>query len=146
MTHAIHDIAHALAGPDSSTLTRALVLSSDDEGVMVRSLNHEMRICDSLLAAGLASLREGDEVFVWIPASADERGVVLGKIASTAARQRQAEVPNELVIEAGRQLTLRVGDGSITIREDGKILIEGKDLVSHAQRMNRIKGGAVSIN
>jgi len=41
---------------------------------------------------------------------------------------------------------LRVGDGSITIREDGKVLIKGKDLVSHAQRMNRIKGGAVSIN
>ena len=29
---------------------------------------------------------------------------------------------------------------------DGKILIKGKDLVSHAQRTNRIKGGSVAIN
>ena len=48
--------------------------------------------------------------------------------------------------EAKHQLTLRVGEGTISIREDGKILIKGTDLVSHAQRMNRIKGGAVSIN
>jgi len=43
-------------------------------------------------------------------------------------------------------MTLRVGNGSITIRGDGKILIKGSDLVSHAQRTNRIRGGAVSIN
>ena len=51
-----------------------------------------------------------------------------------------------MVLEAKRRLTLKCGDGSITIREDGKILIKGKDLVSHATRMNRIKGGAVQIN
>jgi hypothetical protein len=51
-----------------------------------------------------------------------------------------------LVLEATREMTLRVGDGSITIRKDGKILIKGTDLVSHAKRMNRVKGGAVSIN
>ena len=56
------------------------------------------------------------------------------------------EMPETLFLEAKHSLTLRVGDGSITIREDGKILIKGKGLVSHAQRMNRIKGGAVSIN
>ena len=55
-------------------------------------------------------------------------------------------VPDELVLEAKHTLTLRVGDGSITIREDGKILIKGKDLVSHAARTNRIKGGSVQIN
>ena len=56
------------------------------------------------------------------------------------------QVPEELLLEAKHSLTLRVGDGSITIREDGKILIKGKDLVSHATRLNRIKGGAVQIN
>jgi hypothetical protein len=54
--------------------------------------------------------------------------------------------PDELVLEAKQSLTLRVGAGSITIREDGKILIKGTDLVSHARRTNRIRGGAVSIN
>jgi hypothetical protein len=55
-------------------------------------------------------------------------------------------VPDDLVLEAKETVTLRCGDGSITIRADGKILIKGKDLVSHAQRANRIKGGSVSIN
>lgn len=82
--------------------------------------------------------------------------VILGRIASgeggadrgPAARPAEAgsPVPEELVIEAGRRLTLRVGDGSITIGEDGKILIKGRDLVSHATRRNRIRGGSVSIN
>jgi hypothetical protein len=146
MTHGIHDMAHALAGADSATLTRALVVSADADGVVIRAVGHDARTCDPLGTANLGSLSEGDEVFVWLPAHDEERGVVLGRIAVAAARPQPTEVPDELVIEAGRQLTLRVGEGSITIREDGKILIKGKDLVSHAQRMNRIKGGAVSIN
>jgi len=56
------------------------------------------------------------------------------------------DTPDTLLLEAKESLTLRVGDGSITIRADGKILIKGKELVSHAEKMNRIKGGAVAIN
>lgn len=56
------------------------------------------------------------------------------------------DVPDAIVLEARESLTLRVGDGSITIRADGQILIKGRDLVSSAQRLHRIKGGAVSIN
>ena len=102
----------------------------------------------------------------WVDAEAPNRGLILGRIGSSVAPahtndardpsegtlpvhtrpQPAIETPDELVLEAKHSLTLRVGDGSITIREDGKILIKGKDLVSHAQRMNRIKGGAVSIN
>jgi hypothetical protein len=70
--------------------------------------------------------------------------VLLGRISTAPARPDA--VADELVIEARKSLTLRVGDGSITIREDGKILIKGKDLVSHAKRMNRIRGGSVAIN
>ena len=74
------------------------------------------------------------------------------KASSSAALARRrpaakpAAPPAELVIEATSQLTLKCGDGSITLRGDGKVLIKGKDLVSHAQRMNRIKGGGVAIN
>ena len=103
--------------------------------------------CDILFASSAAPrLVLGDAVLVWRPA-AGERGVLLGRIGPSGADPHgDAGCPDELVLEAKHSLTLRVGDGSITIREDGKILIKGKDLVSHAQRMNRIKGGAVSIN
>jgi hypothetical protein len=92
-------------------------------------------------------LRSEDAVLVLLPGSDEDRGVVLGRVGPYVEPEPQAEhPPDELVIEARKGLTLRCGDGSVSIREDGKILIKGKDLVSHARRMNRIKGGAVAIN
>jgi hypothetical protein len=89
-------------------------------------------------------LEPGDTVLVvW---DQHRRGIVIGRIGVAETNTHLGEAPDELVIEAKKNLTLKCGDGSITIREDGKILIKGKDLVSHAQRMNRIKGGSVSIN
>lgn len=88
-------------------------------------------------------LAPGDAVLVWL--SGDD-GVVLGRIGGSRAAAKPKEKPEELVIEAKKGLTLRCGDGSITLRADGKILIKGQDLVSHARRLNRIKGGSVAIN
>jgi len=84
-----------------------------------------------------------DVVLCWCPDPQVPRGVILGRIGPS---HLEGTTPDELVIEARKNLTLKCGEGSITIRDDGKILIKGKDLVSHAQRMNRIKGGSVSIN
>ena len=91
---------------------------------------------------------EGDEVLVWRDPGTPGRGVILGRIGATHAVPvlESDAMPDELVLEARQNLVLKCGDGSITLRADGKVLIKGKELVSHAQRMNRIKGGAVSIN
>lgn len=116
--------------------------------------------CDRLTVTEGPPLRldVGDVVLVWTASRSAEQGVVLGRVGPASAPAPEprapdapdapdaATVPDELVIEAGRSLTLRVGDGSITIRADGRILIKGKDLVSHAQRTNRIRGGSVAIN
>jgi len=92
-------------------------------------------------------LAPGDTVLVCVPEGDDKRGVVLGRIGPSQASATAArETPEEIVIEAKENLTFKCGEGSITLRKDGKILIKGKDLVSRAQRMNRIKGGAVAIN
>jgi hypothetical protein len=94
------------------------------------------------------TLTPEDEVLVWLVPGAD--GIVIGRVGPSrppsVTSAAVVAVPEELVLEARDQITLKCGDGSITIREDGKILIKGKDLVSHAQRTNRIKGGAVAIN
>jgi hypothetical protein len=98
----------------------------------------------------LLQLRRGDPVLVLVDSAAEIQGVILGRISKPSVEGTQEQsptpVPDELVIEAKKNLTIRCGEGSITIRGDGKVLIKGKDLVSHAQRMNRIKGGSVSIN
>jgi hypothetical protein len=88
------------------------------------------------------ALSPNDRVLVWQPDRVQPYGVVLGRVGVNHGVHSQ----DSLVFEARESLTLRVGDGSITLRADGKILIKGKELVSHAQKMNRIKGGAVSIN
>lgn len=102
--------------------------------------------CDILETSQSARLElaAGASVLVWQqPGPGAGRGVVMGRITEPSV---PASVPDELVIEAGRSLTLRVGEGSITIRQDGRILIKGKDLVSHAKGINRIRGGAVAVN
>jgi hypothetical protein len=105
-------------------------------------------VCQVLCSSGVPYLlAPGDEVLAWLPNDRAGEGIVLGRIgASRAAGEGPDEPPAELVLEARSSLLLRVGDGSIEIRADGKILIKGTDLVSHATRMNRIKGGAVAIN
>lgn len=89
------------------------------------------RACARLRSTG--ALRPGDRVLVHLPT-----GVVLGALDNGT--------PDELVIEAGRALTIRCGAGSIRFRHDGRILIQGLDVVSVAARTNRLKGGQVVVN
>jgi hypothetical protein len=108
-------------------------------------------LCDVLsTAAGPVQVVVNDCVLILTPSGEYDRGVLVGRIGTTSqlpeTRVQAGEVPSELVIEATESLVLRVGEGSLTIRADGKILIKGKDLVSHAQRVNRIRGGSVAIN
>jgi hypothetical protein len=137
------------AGTAQDGLSRAIVLQAHDGGTVTVRKNLESRFlqCDVLQATGgQLRLSPGDEVLVWhVTASEDERGVVIGRIGNERIPE-PAELRDEVVVEARKNLTLKCGDGSITIREDGKILIKGRDLVSHAVRVNRIKGGAVAIN
>ena len=66
----------------------------------------------------------------------------------------EAELPNLAVsvdgepqrIEAKEELVLQCGEASITLRDNGKIVLRGTYIESHAQGTNRIKGGAVRIN
>ncbi len=54
--------------------------------------------------------------------------------------------PEERVVTARKQLTLRCGKSSITLTAAGKIIIRGKYIVSRSSGVHRIKGGSVQIN
>ena len=129
---------------------KVLLVLSEHCVEVILEIQPTKRICCDLLQTsevdGLC-LAPCDTVLVWLPENDEQRGVVLGRIGPIRADiSKQKETPDELVIEAKKNLTLKCGDGSITLRKDGKILIKGKDLVSQAKRMNRIKGGSVAIN
>lgn len=51
-----------------------------------------------------------------------------------------------VVIQAEQEVLLKCGKGSILIREDGKIIIKGTDVLSRSSGSNRVKGASVSIN
>jgi hypothetical protein len=51
-----------------------------------------------------------------------------------------------LVVSANEGLVLRCGKASITLSRDGKIVVRGTQVVSHATGLNRIKGGSVQVN
>jgi hypothetical protein len=51
-----------------------------------------------------------------------------------------------IVLEADSEVVLRCGPGSITLSPEGKACIRGVDVVSSAERTQRIRGGSVRIN
>ena len=53
---------------------------------------------------------------------------------------------DRLIVSAKNRLVLRCGRASITLTEEGKILIQGAYLSSRSSGVHRIKGGSVQIN
>ena len=119
------------------------VVGGEDDGVFRVYVAGETVLCDLLqTSAAPLVIEQGNPVLVLLPGENEERGVILGRIAPPIS----PGVPEEIVVKARKNFTIQCGEGSITLRGDGKVLIKGKDLVLRAQRMNRIKGGAVAIN
>jgi hypothetical protein len=135
---------------NGGAIARAIVTRlSEDLSIEVVLDGAAAITCDRLVTAGDDGLRlaTGDSVLVWHSGRPNDRGVMLGRVGPSAAPvPADEDMPAEVVVEASDAIMLRVGDGSITITADGRILIKGTDLVSHASRLNRVKGGAVAIN
>ena len=51
-----------------------------------------------------------------------------------------------IVFDAKKEIELRCGKSSLIMKNDGKIVIKGTQLVSRASGVNKIKGAAVKIN
>lgn len=51
-----------------------------------------------------------------------------------------------VVLEGKEEVVLRCGDASVTLRRDGKVILKGAYIETHARGVNRIKGSSVKIN
>ena len=51
-----------------------------------------------------------------------------------------------VTIAAHHQITLQCGKSSLILREDGKIIVKGVNILSRASASNKIKGGSVEVN
>jgi len=76
---------------------------------------------------------------------------VLRQAGNSRRDQKTAQIEvevdgNRVVVSGERQIVLRCGKASITLTQEGKVLIYGTYLSSHSSGVNRIKGGSVEIN
>lgn len=115
------------------------------------------------------SLEVGDAVLVAVDAEG-EHGYVIGVVmpyvsggdaearGAENARKSEGEIRlpfnaqkvylkgQQIKIEAGEELQLVCGGGTILIDKRGKIVVRGSDIVSRARGANKIKGASVAIN
>jgi hypothetical protein len=58
---------------------------------------------------------------------------------------QQPGEPRAIMLKANERLTLCCGEASVTLHQ-GKIIVRGVHVVTHASGVNRIRGGSVQIN
>jgi hypothetical protein len=71
---------------------------------------------------------------------------VLPTLDQEAQRDVVVDKKKKKIIEAQEEIELRCGKSSIILKENGKVVIKGIEIVSRAARTNKIKGASVSIN
>ncbi|MGG5820268.1 DUF6484 domain-containing protein [Falsiroseomonas sp. HW251] len=74
------------------------------------------------------------------------RPLALGLVRPGARPAPTAAEPEELVLTAKRDVTLRCGRASITLTRAGKVLVRGTYLSLRSSGMQRITGASVQIN
>lgn len=65
---------------------------------------------------------------------------------SLRPRQEVTIDGNTLTLEGEKEIVLKSGNGSITIRQDGKIILKGTSIVSRSSGRNKIRGASVEVN
>ncbi len=107
---------------------------------------------EAIPARSLARLAAGDvgaEVALLFEEGDRMRPLIVGKLVEPARDDAAPLVvaDGQMVrLSAKERIELRVGRSSIIMEADGHITIRGTDLVSHAARSNRIRGGSVNLN
>lgn len=120
-----------------------LVGVSEIGNLLVRNSDNQEFHCDWLENANNANidLEPGDRLLC-IPPSGQEPGVVLGRIGKYRKPQTEAHV----TIEAGESLTLKCGEAAVELRNDGRAMVKGEDVLLRAKGTQRIRAANVAIN
>jgi hypothetical protein len=97
----------------------------------------------------IPSARPGERVLLLFEQRDPRRPIIVGvvrdRLEPDPSRQLKMEA-KQIVLEGAEELILRCGESSLTLRNDGKTVLKGRELLSRASRTNRIKGATVQIN
>ncbi len=103
----------------------------------------------ALTLAELSADMIGAEVALLFQGGDPAKPLIVGRIVDPAKKAPSTQVfrDGELVRVVGNErVELRCGKSSITMHKDGRIIIRGTYLTSHASATNRIRGASVNLN
>lgn len=104
-------------------------------------------LAEARLASAITDDDTGAEVAVMFEDGDAARPLVIGIVQAPPFEDADAAGGEEpLIVESQREIVLRCGDASITLRPDGRVVIRGAYVETRARGVNRIKGGSVQIN
>ena len=122
--------------------------------------NPDRQLC-ALTVTDISDQDVGRSVLILFERGDRRRPIIVGCLSGKAAgapkkeievnvtRQAHDEIRvdgKKIAFEAEHELLLRCGQGSITVKNDGSIVIKGTKIVSRSRGVNKIKGASVSIN
>jgi hypothetical protein len=96
----------------------------------------------------LTGVDVGKQVVIVADASNPDSPIVIGVVHASADKTAVMITADgqSIAVHADQNIVLKCGDASISLSRDGKIVIRGKYVVTHASGVNRIRGGSVQLN
>lgn len=91
----------------------------------------------------------GAEVALLFQGADPGRPLIVGRIVEPAGRPSLPQVVRDgerVKIVGEERIELRCGKATIIMEKDGRILIRGTNVTSHASAANRIRGGSIDLN
>lgn len=98
--------------------------------------------------AALSADDAGSEVALLFEDGREDRPLIIGRVLETV-RESATVIPDDgspVKITSREKLELRCGKASIVMKSDGTVTIRGTQILSRAERGNRVQGATVSLN
>jgi hypothetical protein len=141
---AAQSVSTPLPTKEVSGIVIARVARVTESAVWVELPGRATPVQATLSTVTLTALSAGAAVAVAVvPSSPDVQAVLLGPILGAVP---DAELPNEIVLEAKGKITLRCGKATLSLGADGNAALRGTNVTTRASATNRIRGGNVQIN
>lgn len=138
------------------------LLALNDDGSYAISLNTlNIAQINASAACAPALLSPGMTIAVMFLQGDTTRPLIIGPLHDNKPVAPALELPNpvqssgthefivnqeRIVLQAGQELELRCGEAAIVLTSDGRILLRGAYISSHATATQRLLGGSVQIN
>jgi hypothetical protein len=88
----------------------------------------------------------GAEVALLFEEGDPGRPLIVGRIVRPGEPVERARPAAQVSIVGEERIELRCGAATILMEKDGRIVIRGAHVVSHASGANRVRGGSVHLN